>query len=217
MPYNLRGRNVLVTGGSRGLGALIVQKLAAEDCNVAINYVSNIGRAEEIAALIEEEYKVKTFIIQGDAGVQEDCTRMVRDTIGAFGGLDIIISNAGWTKFTEFGNLYAMTEEDWDKCWAVNVKSNLYLLREAASTFNANPDGGVFLVTSSIAAISPSGSSMPYSVTKAAGLHLMKALAVTQGPKIRVNAILPGLLLTEWVQCLRWDFAEVLTDTPYGD
>jgi len=72
------------------------------------------------------------------------------------------------------------------------------LMRAAAPTFKANPDGGVYLITSSVAAISQSGSSLPYSVTKAAGIQLMKCLAATQGPKVRVNAILPGLLLTEW-------------------
>ncbi|KAI9709187.1 MAG: hypothetical protein M1812_007772 [Candelaria pacifica] len=104
----------------------------------------------------------------------------------------------GWTKFSAFDDLSALSEEDWDKCWAVNVKGNLHLLREALPTFNANPEGGVFLMTSSVAGIACTGSTMAYSVSKAAGLHLMKCLAVTQGPKVRVNAVLPGLLLTEW-------------------
>lgn len=64
--------------------------------------------------------------------------------------------------------------------------------------FKKNPEGGVFIVTSSIAGHSVAGSSMAYSVTKAAQLHLVKCLAQTQGPKIRVNAVLPGLLLTDW-------------------
>ncbi|MCJ1475319.1 hypothetical protein MMC13_003981 [Lambiella insularis] len=104
----------------------------------------------------------------------------------------------GWTKMSEFGDLHALTEDEWDKCWAINTKGNMHLLREALPTFNANPDGGVFLMTSSSAGITQAGSTMAYSVTKAAGLHLMKCLAATQGPKIRVNAVLPGLLLTEW-------------------
>jgi len=66
-------------------------------------------------------------------------------------------------------------------------------------TFNANPDGGVYIITSSIAGRTLGGSSMPYSVTKAAQLHLMRCLAKTQGPRIRVNAVLPGWLETEWV------------------
>lgn len=133
-------------------------------------------------------------------GKEASCTATVREAISHLGGLDIIISNAGFTRFSQFNDLYAPTTEDWDTCFAVNVKAQTYLLREAAATFNANPEGGVFVMSSSIAGIKASGSSMPYSVTKAAQLHLMKCLASTQGPKIRVNAVLPGLLLTEWVR-----------------
>lgn len=79
------------------------------------------------------------------------------------------------------------------------MKAQTYLLQAALPTFNSNPDGGVMIMSSSIAGIIAGGSSMPYSVTKAAQLHLMKCLAKTQGPKVRVNAVLPGLLLTEWV------------------
>jgi NAD(P)-dependent dehydrogenase (short-subunit alcohol dehydrogenase family) len=81
-------------------------------------------------------------------------------------------------------------------------RSPLTLLRTALPHFNnssTNPSGGVMLLTSSIAALLPGGSSMGYSVTKAAQVHLMKCLAKTQGPNVRVNAIAPGLLLTEWV------------------
>ncbi|KAL2013778.1 hypothetical protein VTN00DRAFT_1303 [Thermoascus crustaceus] len=198
MPYSLKGRNVLVTGGSRGLGALVAEKFAAEGSNIVINYVSNGGRAKETAAKIEAVYKVKVVVVQGDAGIQEDCIRVVKTSVELLGGLDIVISNAGWTKFAKFGDLNALNEDDWDKCWATNVKGSLHLFREALPTFNANPDGGVFIITSSTAAVTPSGSSMAYSVSKAAGLHLMKCLAQSQGPKVRVNAVLPGLLLTEW-------------------
>ena len=72
-------------------------------------------------------------------------------------------------------------------------------MKAALPTFNANPEGGVFIITSSIAGRNIGGSSMPYSVTKAAQLHLMRCLANTQGPKVRVNAVLPGWLETEWV------------------
>jgi NAD(P)-dependent dehydrogenase (short-subunit alcohol dehydrogenase family) len=74
-------------------------------------------------------------------------------------------------------------------------------MRAAELTFKSNAEGGVFIMTSSIAGRNPSGSSMPYSVTKAAQLHIMRCLAKTQGPKVRVNAVLPGLLKTEWVSC----------------
>ena len=85
------------------------------------------------------------------------------------------------------------------QCWAANVKAPLALLKAAKPTFNSNPEGGVFISTGSIAAVSQAGSSMPYAVTKAAQVQLIKCLGATQGPKIRVNTVLPGLLLTEWV------------------
>ncbi|KAL6877692.1 NADP(+)-dependent dehydrogenase [Trichoderma longibrachiatum] len=197
MPYSVKGRNVLVTGGSRGLGAVICRKFAEEGANVAINYFSNADAAQEVADSLQQ-YSVKTFIVQGDAEKREDNVRIVQETVKNLGGLDIIVANAGWTKMSAFANLHALTDEEWNKCWAVNVMSHLQLMQEAAPIFNANPDGGVYLITSSIAGVSQSGSSMAYSVTKAAGLQLMKNLAYTQGPMIRVNAVLPGLLLTEW-------------------
>ncbi|GME33020.1 Short-chain dehydrogenase/reductase SDR [Neofusicoccum parvum] len=170
MPYDLKGRNVLITGGSRGLGAVLAHTFAAEGCNIAINFQSSEAVARELANEVEEKYSVKATIIK-----------------------------AGYTKFTtDWSDLDALGEDDWDKCWAVNVKGKLALMRAALPTFRANPDGGVFLITSSIAGVSQGGSSMAYSVTKAAQLHLMKCLAASQGEKVRINAVLPGLLLTDW-------------------
>ena len=137
-------------------------------------------------------------MIQDDAGKQADCARCVSETIKAFGGLDIIIANAGWTKFTNFADLEAMNEDEWDKCWATNVKGPKFLVSAALPTLKKNPEGGVFIITSSIAAKSLGGSSMAYSVTKCAQVHLMKAMAQTQGKELRINAVLPGLLLTDW-------------------
>jgi len=98
------------------------------------------------------------------------------------------------------------------QCWATNVKGNLWLFREAAPTLETNPEGGVFILTSSIAGVIPIGSSMAYCVTKAAGLHLMKALATSQSSKIRTNAVLPGLLLTEWGQKFPPEVVEAYED-----
>lgn len=136
--------------------------------------------------------------MKGDAGASIDCALCVKETIQAFGGIDGVVANAGWTKFTNFSDLDAMTEAEWDKCWAVNVKGIHALAKEVMPTFSKNRDGGFFIITSSVAAKSLAGSSMAYSVTKAAQVHLMKCLAKTQGDKIRCNAVLPGLLLTDW-------------------
>ncbi|KAJ5468606.1 hypothetical protein N7475_006358 [Penicillium sp. IBT 31633x] len=204
MPYSLSGRNVLITGGSRGLGAVSAEKFASEGSNVAINYMSNKETAEKLASDIASKYGVKAIVIQGDAGIKEDCINAVETAIEKLGGLDIIISNAvGYTGKSD--DLDAMDDDDWDKCWSVNVKSSFHLFKAALPTFNANPEGGVFLITASTAivisqGVTAIGSSLPYAVTKAASIHLMKCLAQSQGSKVRVNAILPGLLLTEWGQ-----------------
>lgn len=122
----------------------------------------------------------------------------VNETHKAFSGLDIVVGNAGYTQFSAFGDLDALPEAEWDKCWAVNVKGMKQLVASSMPIFNENPEGGVVLITSSIAGKTLAGSSMPYSITKAAQLHMVKCIANTQGRKLRINAVLPGLLLTDW-------------------
>ncbi|GFF46552.1 granaticin polyketide synthase putative ketoacyl reductase 2 [Aspergillus udagawae] len=214
MPYNLKGKNVLVTGGSRGLGAVICQKFAAEGCNVAINYHSSRAVAEDLASRLAKEYSIKSIVLQGDAELPEDNQRVVQEANEQLSGLDIVIANAGWTRFANQRDIYDLSFEEWDKAsyrlavlvrdancmqgWRVNVMSHLQLMQAAKPIFEKNVDGGVYIMTSSIAGITTDGSSMGYSVSKAAALHLMKHLALSVGPKIRVNAVLPGLMLTEW-------------------
>ncbi|KAL1612476.1 hypothetical protein SLS60_000703 [Paraconiothyrium brasiliense] len=141
MPYDLKGRNVLVTGGSAGLGEVISISFAKEGANVAVNYFNRPEPAQNVV---------------------QECKKQ---------GVEAV---------------------------ALKGVSPLALLKAAKPTFESNPDGGAFISTGSIAAVSQSGSSMPYAVTKAAQLQLIKCLGATQGPKIRVNTVLPGLLLTEW-------------------
>ncbi|KAH6414095.1 hypothetical protein HBI08_125610 [Parastagonospora nodorum] len=197
MPYDLKGRNVLVTGGSAGLGELLSTTFAAHGCNIAINYFNRIEPAQNVAAACEK-LGVKTIIIKADMTQTSEAKRAVQETIEKLGGLDLILANSGWTRFSDWKDLDSMSEEEWDRCWSANVKVPKALLSEARATFEANPDGGHMITTGSVAAISQGGSSMPYAVTKAAQFQLVKCLAVTVGPKIRVNTVLPGLLLTEW-------------------
>lgn len=121
----------------------------------------------------------------------------MQETISNFGRLDVVISNAGWTRITNFSNLdEGMLEEDWDRCFLYNVKSHLWLLHAAKPYLEETE--GAFVTTASVAGVKPSGSSLPYAVTKAAAIHLSKALAVICAPKIRFNSVSPGLLMTEW-------------------
>lgn len=169
----------------------------------AINYANNQSRAKDV---IEELEKIPSttpsesprFVsIQADVGDRASIQELVSQTLAKFGRIDVVVSNAGWTRITNFANLEeGMIDEDWDRCFLYNVKSHLWLMHAAKPELEKSE--GAFINTASIAGVKPSGSSLPYAVTKAASIHLAKSLAVICAPKIRVNTVSPGLLLTEW-------------------
>lgn len=179
---------------------------------MAINDITSSQQAIDLANKLGEDYNVRTTFIQADAGDTDECARCVRETIETFGGIDIIIGNAGWTKFSTFSDLDALSYDDWSQAFNTNVLGNHALFKEALPTFNSNPEGGVFITTSSIAGKTIFGSSMAYSVTKSAQLHLIKCLAGTQGDKVRINAVLPGLMLTEWGKQVGEEAIEKMTE-----
>jgi NAD(P)-dependent dehydrogenase (short-subunit alcohol dehydrogenase family) len=191
--------NHFFSSHNRGLGAQIAHAFAAEGCNIAINYASNATAASDLASAVTSKYPgIKITTIKADAGSSSEIAHLVKTTLHDLGGLDILIANAGWTRFSNFADLDALSDDEWDKCWRTNVLGVKSLIASAMPTFEGNEEGGVVLVTSSIAGRTIGGSSMAYSVTKAAQLHLVKCVAKTQGSKVRCNAVLPGLLLTEW-------------------
>jgi NAD(P)-dependent dehydrogenase (short-subunit alcohol dehydrogenase family) len=113
------------------------------------------------------------------------------------GRLDVVISNAGYTRLTNFMDFSEQHfDEDWDKCFLYNVKAHMWLAYACREHLDASE--GAFITTASIAGVKPSGSSLPYAVTKAASIHLTKCLANICAPKIRFNSVSPGLMLTEW-------------------
>ncbi|KAH7035459.1 short chain dehydrogenase [Microdochium trichocladiopsis] len=201
----------LVTASSAGLGAACVKALAPH-CRVVVNYFS---RAEKAEAVIKEAEQIQPVFydvgadqqagrprfhaIKADCSQKSEMERLVRETVEVMGRIDIIVSNAGWTRFTNFMNLdEQVREEDWDRCYNVNVKCHLWLLYAAKPHFDKNPEGGSFVSVASLAGVRPSGSSLPYSVSKAAQLHLIRGLATICGKSVRCNSVSPGLLLTEW-------------------
>ena len=201
----------LVTASSAGLGAAIAKSLAPS-FRVVINYFL---RPEKAAEVVKECEALSSFTspphsappspqfytVQADVSQRSDIQKLIKETIDTMGRLDVVVSNAGWTRLTNFTNLdEQLIEEDWDRCFNLNVKSHLWILAAAKPYLDDAEDGGSFITVASLAGVRPSGSSLPYSVTKAAQIHLMKGLALICGPKIRCNAVSPGLMLTEWGQ-----------------
>ncbi|OTA53611.1 short chain dehydrogenase [Hypoxylon sp. EC38] len=194
----------LITAGSAGLGAAATRLFAKNGYRVVVNYANNDVRAnkllEELPALssLSDDSGRENFIaIKADLGSRDDINRLIKGTVDKFGRLDVIFSNGGWTRFRGMDSIDDNAHEDeWDQAFNVNVKSHLWLMQAAKKHLDESE--GAFITTASIAGVIPSGSSLAYAVTKAAQIHLMKALSVMAAPKIRVNSVSPGLLLTDW-------------------
>ncbi|TVY53109.1 Granaticin polyketide synthase putative ketoacyl reductase 2 [Lachnellula cervina] len=199
----------LVTASSAGLGAATAKALAASGIRVVINYHTNASKAtallQDLQALQpspspsppSSEETPRFHAIRADVSQRASLISLVEETVKVMGRLDVVVSNQGWTKIRDFFDLDDNVDEsDWDTCFNMNVKSHLWAFHAARKYLEESE--GSFITTASLAGVVPSGSSIAYSVTKAAQIHLVKSLAKISGPRIRVNSVSPGLLLTEW-------------------
>ncbi|KAG9233833.1 hypothetical protein BJ875DRAFT_31410 [Amylocarpus encephaloides] len=193
----------LITASSAGLGAATAKILARNGYRVVVNYNSSTEKATALLKELDDLQPAtdkdasRFHAIQADVSKQSEIIRLVKESVEKMGQLDLVVSNHGWTRIRNFQNLDDnMEESDWDLCFNFNVKTHLFLFHAARPHLEKSE--GSFITTASLAGVTPGGSSMAYSVTKAAQIHLMKTLAKTSGPKIRVNSVSPGLMLTEW-------------------
>ena len=194
----LKGKTALITGGGTGLGREISLRLADRGMHIGVGY----SRSREDAEITAEDLRsrgVRAVPLQANLANTAECARLIDSFAEEFGRLDLLIHNAGTTRFVPFSNLDAIDEAAWDDIFAVNTRSAFFLARAAAPLMRKN-GGGQIITTSSIAGLSAGGSSLPYSVSKAALIHLTKCLAAALAPDIRVNTVAPGLLLTRWVE-----------------
>lgn len=192
----LEGRRVLVTGGSRGVGAATSLRLAELGASVAINYVKAQDRAEAVATKARE-LGGTAVTIQADVGTNGAARRLVGETVDALGGLDALVNNAAITRFISFENLEDVSDDDWDVLFATNVRGPFYVTRAAAPRLRESDDAVVVNV-GSLSGMGDTGSSIPYCASKAALHSLTKTFARTLAPEIRVNCVAPGGINTEW-------------------
>ncbi|KAF7561101.1 hypothetical protein G7046_g3031 [Stylonectria norvegica] len=193
---------ILVTAGSAGLGASVSRLFARHGFCVVINYHSNSARAAKLVAELraaKPENNEAYSAIKADLASRSDVERLVEETYHLMGRIDIVFSNGGWTMFRDTTSIDDNTfDEDWDQAFTINVKSHVWLLRAARKHLDESE--GAFITTSSIAGVRGMGSSLAYSATKAAQIHMVKGLACMVAPKIRVNSVSPGLLQTDWAE-----------------
>jgi glucose 1-dehydrogenase len=196
----LKGKNVLVTGGSSGIGQAIAVRFAEYGANVAINYLTTPGEArdteEQVQACVHRvrQEGVRDVLVQGDVSKEEDVVRMVGEAAGELGGLDVLINNAG-IQISRPSN--ELSSADFDKVLAVNLRGSFLCAREAIKQFLAEERPGVIVNVSSVHQLIPKPGYLGYSCSKGAMMNLTRTLALEYAALgIRVNGIGPGATIT---------------------
>jgi len=187
-------RVVLVTGSSSGIGEQIARRFAALGAAVVVNSSSSVADGERVA----DELGDRAAYVQADIADRDQARRLVDDTVARFGGLDVLVNNAGWTTRVDHRDLEALTDEIFLKTFEINVFGTWWLTKAAIPHLRASADGNIVTITS-IAGLRPVGSSMAYAMSKAALNQMTLLLAKSYGP-IRVNAVAPGLVETPWTR-----------------
>ncbi len=192
MSLNLNGKVALVTGGSKGIGAGIAKKLAANGASVIVNYANSKDEAEKVVSqIISDGGKAKA--IKASVNSAAEITALFETAKDTFGNIDILVNNAG---IYAFSPLDAFSEEDYKKQFDINVLGLLLVSKEALKHFPES--GGSIINISSVVSTAPTANSVIYSATKGAVDTITKALAVELAPrKIRVNTVAPGPVETE--------------------
>ncbi len=156
----LAGKAAIVTGGGTGVGRATALELAAQGCAVLVNYSKSRDEAEQTAGEIEKA-GAKAVAVQANVADDDACRRMVDTAVKAFGRVDVLVNNAGTTKFVAADMLDEIEDEDWQRIYAVNVIGPFHCIRAVKEPMLAG-GGGQIINVSSVAAFAAKGSSIPY-------------------------------------------------------
>jgi 3-oxoacyl-[acyl-carrier protein] reductase len=188
----------VVTGSSSGIGAATVKLFARNGWNVVINFSRDATPAQAVAQECQA-LGAEVLIIKADIANDADCRRMATEVESAWGRTDVLVNNAGATKFVALKDLDGLSAEDFHHIYGVNVIGAYQMTRAFVPLLKKHPGSGVVNI-SSVASIMGIGSSIAYMASKGALNAMTVGLARALGPDIRVNAIAPGLVETPWLQ-----------------
>ena len=197
---NIKNKNALITGASKGIGRAISIELAKQGVNVAINYNKSKKEAEEISNELMNAYNVKSIILKGDVSDKNDCSSIVEESINAFGNVDILVNNAG---IIDDNLLIRMSDNAWDKVLRTNLDSIFYCTKPAIKSMLKNKWGRILNI-GSVVGIRGNIGQANYSSSKAGMMGFTKSLAKEVATRnITVNTITPGYINTETVDVLK--------------
>ena len=199
----------LITGAATGIGRSVTLALARAGYDVAINYSQSEAAAKETAKQAEAA-GAATSLHRCDVSDEAKVNAMLAVVKEKFGRLDVLINNAGTTTGMKHKDIDSISAGEWDRVFAVNVKSVFLVTRAAAPLLRESK--GCIVNTASIVGLRPGPQPLPYSASKAAVVNLTKTLAYNLGPAVRVNAVAPGWMEGDWMQRMLGDKYRELMD-----
>jgi len=196
----LEGKNVLVTGGTSGIGQAIAVRFAEHGANVAINYLRTPDEAAETESQVHactarvREKGVRDVLVRADVSNEDEVVQMVGEAIAELGGIDVLVNNAG---IQISRPSHELSSADFDKVLAVNLRGSFLCAREAIRHFLAEEKPGSIVNVSSVHQLIPKPNYLGYSVSKGGMMNLTRTLALEYAANgIRVNAVGPGATVT---------------------
>lgn len=191
----LKDKVAIITGSTSGIGAGIARLLDNVGAKLVINSVSSVDAGKAIAGQLNQ-----AIYVQGNIGIEDDCKKIIAQTVEQFGQIDILINNAGQS-LRAGDNALDIGNTVFSDTLNINVVGTWCMCREALPYLKQTGDGNIINITSCASiGVSSASSAIPYVVSKAAINHLTKLLAKHCGREVRANAIAPGLIMTPRVE-----------------
>ncbi len=188
----LAGKTAIITGGGRDIGAAVATKFASEGANVVINYFASSKSADETAAKIATAGG-NAIAVQGDLNKQDDVLALVSKAIDTFGGVDILVNNAGGLIARK--TVAEMELEHWEAVMALNLTSTFMMTKACLKHMKS---GTIVNLASQAGRDGGGPGAVAYATSKGAVMTMTRALAKELGPDIRVNALCPGMIDTDF-------------------
>lgn len=198
-------KNVLITGGTRGIGEAISREFAKKGYNLIINYVNSKEKAEKLKNELEEKYNINVLTVQADIADEKEIKNMVDIALNKFGKIDVLVNNAGIIIDKEFED---KTIEDWKQTLNINLIAPFILTKLIGKEMVKNKSGAIINISSINGINTYHPSSVDYDASKSGLISLTFDSAVEFSPYVRVNCIAPGWVDTEMNKDLSEDYVK---------